>query len=210
MSSTWLFYTSYIALWVLVAFHTLVLLELVPRIETIRARGAEGDPLPMEDGSDLLVTGDAAPTIQAPELPTMRIVNSRSWLGEPSLLVFVSPSCTGCVEIADELRATRGQSSRRLVAVCRGEPSQCAQFAETYLPGIQVLIDETGEIAKQFRVHRTPTAVSLDDKLRVLRYGFPRSVTRLGLADWIGAGAGESSGTSDGRLLAPLDSIHSD
>lgn len=183
MPNTALFLTSYFALWMLILFHTLILLEVVRRVARGHVPSGEIDPIGQ---TDLLRTGTQAPNFEAPELPSRQRVRSESWQGQSTMLVFMAPECPTCRETAHELIELRRQANAHVVVLCRGEVSACKQFADMYLPDVQVLLDEAGTIAQDFRIKRTPTAVHLDEKGRILRYGFPRSVARLGLDEWLG------------------------
>jgi len=184
MPDSTLFYLSYIALWILVIFQTLILLELVRRSGSTRVSAeAEGS---IGEKTDFLEGGAPAPIFEAPDLASGKLFNSRELLGQFALLVFISPGCGTCESVADELVEFSANRSMRLLAVCSGPEAQCAQFVQQHLPAIQALVDRDGEVSNRFRIKRVPTAVQIDADGNVLQYGVPRSVTRLGLAEWVG------------------------
>ena len=189
MPDSMLFYVSHIALWILVGFQSLVLLELVRRLGSGGVSAKELEPT---EGEELLGTGTPAPSFEAPILPNMQLMKSEAWYGRPLMLVFTTPKCSGCVEVADELIDMHLNSDRQLVVFCVGESSGCVTFAETYLPGVSVLLDEKGMMAKEFRVTRTPTVIMIDEDAQIARYGFPRSVTRLQLNELLGVKSDKS------------------
>jgi peroxiredoxin len=185
MPDSTLFYVSYIALWILVVFQTLILLELVRRSGSTRASSeAEG---PTGEKTDFLEGGSPAPIFEAPDVASGKLFNSRELLGQRALLVFISPGCGTCESVASELVEFSAKSSMRMLALCSGPEAQCAQFVQQHLPAIQALVDRDGGISNQFGIKRVPTAVQIDADGNVLQYGIPRPATRLDLAEWVGA-----------------------
>lgn len=202
MATIGLFYASYIGLWALILFHTLVLLDLVRRI----AAGPVPDSGSTLIGkSNFLPTGAPAPVFEAPEVASGRIVSSEIWRGQSTILVFMAPGCPTCEETIPEVRNLHRQSTARVIVICRGAVSQCKQFVESNLSDIPVLLDETGTITKQFRVERTPTAVLMDEGALILRYGFPHSVARLGLIEWLGPQEEHAEEPEDSALAEVLN-----
>lgn len=187
MPDTALFWASYAALWVLVIFQALVLLEVVRQLGL--RRGAE-EPTSNKE-HDLLPTGTVVPEFTAPDARNGLTVTSANWHGEPVVLVFVSPTCEACRLVADELADFRRSLRARVVVLCHGASAECAEYAAAHFPEVTVLVDERGAIAGQFLVRHTPTAVLLDGNGRVLRYGTPRATPRLNLAQWAVPDAGD-------------------
>lgn len=125
MATIGLFYASYIGLWALILFHTLVLLDLVRRI----AAGPVPDSGSTLIGkSNFLPTGAPAPVFEAPEVASGRIVSSEIWRGQSTILVFMAPGCPTCEETIPEVRNLHRQSTARVIVICRGAVSQCKQF----------------------------------------------------------------------------------
>lgn len=165
-----IFYVSYAALWGLVLFQALVLIELV------RQRQAGSEPQRETDtsqGDDILPSGTVAPAFEAKDVRTGQRVESTSWLGLPTLLTFVSPSCSFCELFADELANFRRTRHAHVVTVCRGDDASCAEFVSTHFPETIAVADQVGTVAHLFGVNRTPTVVLLDSDGHVLRYGSP-------------------------------------
>ncbi len=175
------FYVSYAALWLIVAFQTIVLLEVVRRLATGQIANEAVPP----GSADLLRTGTPAPLFEALDLRTKAVVRSEVLQGKPAILVFVAPGCQACHLVSDEITGFGRDPGVQVAAICHGTSSECYEFAEEYLSTIPVLLDEAGSITDQFHVSGTPTAVMLDKKGRVLRYGVPQSAVRLGLVDWL-------------------------
>lgn len=175
MDSTTLFYVTYAVLWVLVIFQALTLIEMVRQREV---SNGSADTRFQAEKMGLLPTGTLTKAFEAPELGTGRLVQSQSWLGQPTLLVFVSPTCRYCELVANEVVDMHWKHNVRLVAVCKGERDLCLAFTTAHLPDVLALHDESGAIDRQFEVKGTPTALLLDHEGRVLRYGLPHSTSR--------------------------------
>jgi peroxiredoxin len=179
---TTLFFISYTALWVLVLFQTLVLLEMIRQLtrkpDPVSTQGQQGQEV-FVDGQ-LLSTGTRAPEFQVMELGTDRVVDSQALHGQPVVLVFVSPTCSACETIADELDQFRKMNTALLI-LCTGVEARCADFTSRYLPNVAVLWDQNGIVANEYKIQGTPTAVLIDPEWRILRYGYPQATVQLKL-----------------------------
>jgi peroxiredoxin len=181
---------SYIALWVLVLFQTLVLLELVAQ-----GRGSPTPTVvPPAALEDMLPTGSHAPSFALALAGSTESISSETLTGTPTLLAFVSPTCTTCDAVADELAGYRRASRASLVVICSGPSEACAVFATSRFPAARTLIDERGEVAKSFKIPTFPTAVLVDENWRILKYGQSRIGPRLGLSDLDVATNGQAHG----------------
>lgn len=175
------FQVSYFALWLLVLCQSLVLLEMVRRSATQR----QSETGNVEDSSidQLLPTGALLPAFEAQDLETESRVSHSALQGSQTLMVFVTPTCTTCHQLAGELLEFGQRTNARLAVVCQGELSACAAVANTSFPGAMALHDD-GSIALSFRIRRTPTAVLVDAEGRILKYGFPKSELHMELGDF--------------------------
>lgn len=197
MTDSALFSISYGALWILVILLTLVVLELMRR----GTRGGSENEDQYIGKTNFLAPGTSAPTFEAPEVSSRRMVSSTALKGKSTMLVFTAAGCSVCEATAGEL-ATFGHSAKaQLVVLCSGAAAACADFAETHLPDALVLSDDQAVIAGQFRISRTPTVVQVDREWQVVRYGFPRLVTQFGLASWFGAEADQTTDTESFSLI---------
>lgn len=168
-----IFPVTYVVLWALVIFQTLVLLELVRR-----PAGSESVDNPVR-GVKMLPTGQPAPAFAIPDLYTGDIRTNESFLGHFAVLVFVSPTCTTCEAIADDLAGTRRRLRAELVLICRGDPEDCRDFVARHFENTTTLVDRERSVARAFGIQRTPAAVILDAQGRIARYGMPRASVRL-------------------------------
>jgi hypothetical protein len=123
-----IFYTSYVALWALVIFQTLVLLGLVRQVSTNR-EALDHEVNPPEDA---LPSGSLAPEFQTLEARAKQLVQSRNWVGRPTILVFMSPHCSVCDLVAEEVENFGRRVKAQLAVLCHGEMSECVQFAATH------------------------------------------------------------------------------
>jgi len=95
MSGLWL--VSYIALWLLVIALTLIVLGLVRQLGLIHLRlGPEQNVLTTKEGLEL---GSPAPDFRATDIVQGKEITLADLKGRQSVLVFVSPSCSPCLEL---------------------------------------------------------------------------------------------------------------
>jgi methylamine dehydrogenase accessory protein MauD len=118
-------------------------------------RGAQGPDFEVIDAK----TGDR---VRLSELPV-----------RPRFLVFVTPTCLACQQLAphlNEVMKTRKQEFD-FVVVCTGDESACRAFAHAYRLEPTFLIDESTHASEAYDVKMTPFAYVLDDQRRVLIRG---------------------------------------
>lgn len=157
------FYLSYVALWILVAFQSLVLLGLVRAVYRLQ-RG------PYEAGQEL--RGKRAPSFRAVDLSDSTVDSSR-FAGELRALLFVSPDCSSCSVTLDELEALKLKTNDNVVVVCRAGRDECLALAEEHVLSVPVLVDEDREISRLYQVAGSPTAVLIGENDRILTVGHP-------------------------------------
>lgn len=176
MSTHTLFVVSYFALWTIVAFQTVVLLELV-------RRSASASPDEMANSATSgLAAGTPAPTFAAALIDGDRsrpkdqapIMDFSELVGTPTLLSFISPRCPTCVEALDTIRHMAARSDARLCFVCDGGWGDCVEFRRRHLYGHEILVsDATSTITSDYRALSPPVTVLVDEGWRVAKYGRP-------------------------------------
>lgn len=161
------FYASYVALWLVVSFQTLVLLGLV------KSHGHGELVSPHEHFHPVSnLTGQSVPTFAAMTL-SGDVFDDAALVGDDTALLFVSPECKSCTATLDELRALQGRTGGRIVLVCRGVSMECQKLAKTFDLNLTVVVDDDGGLTELFGVNGTPTAVMINPNGVVASYGHP-------------------------------------
>jgi peroxiredoxin len=179
---------TYLALWGLVVFQTLVLLGLLRESVETRRQIAElsaGGPL-----AGRLELGTKAPDFTAVEARGGGTVRRGSLAGRRSIVLFLSPSCRNCEQLAAGVHGIYHKAEGNLVLVCQGARAECLAFldAQGVRQDVPVLLDPEREIASRFRVLGVPAAVMLDEELRIRAYGSPKGPDDLAaMVDQAGA-----------------------
>lgn len=165
------FYSTYLGLWILVILQSLVLLGLLRQMLELKQRVSE---LRADGGTRYLRLGSRAPDFSATEVRSGKRIRRTDLLGHKSILLFLSPSCQTCDDLATEIHGIYHKADGRLLAVCQGGREECLRFLQSHGVNIPVLLDPENEISESFRIDGTPMAVLLDDEVRVRSYGYPK------------------------------------
>lgn len=158
------FYASYVALWALVVFETLVVIGLVKA----HGRGAAQRAPESESSAEL------APTFQAVDLVGDPI-GSSSLRGDRAALLFVAPDCPACAASPVQVEALAAKTGAPVVVVCGGDADQCAALAADFPGDVRVIADERHAIGDLFRITATPTAITLTADGRIASRGYAMS-----------------------------------
>lgn len=161
------FMTSYVALWFLAGFLTLVSLGLLREVTVLR-RSLEGF-----QRESPLVLGSRAPQFSAVDIRSDRKVTSEFLHGRTTLILFISPQCTICRHLVHSLQSLLGKYSFSAIAVCRGDESDCRDVIQSLSSEALVLLDAEAEISEVYSVSNYPVAVIIDAERRVRGYGYP-------------------------------------
>jgi cytochrome c biogenesis protein CcmG/thiol:disulfide interchange protein DsbE len=158
---------SYLILWALVVFQSLVLLGVVRVVfKTTATHDAPpaqkehlkvGEPVPQFTGIDLL--GNP--------------LGSEALAGKYNALLFVKPRCPSCTTTLQELHALRHKATGNVTLVCTGSRHDCGQLVSRYDVALPTIVDEEGSITELFRVEGTPYAVMVDEDGRIDMTGRP-------------------------------------
>jgi peroxiredoxin len=173
------FWVSYAALWMLILFHTLVLLELVRR-SSQQPMGSHGARIGKT--TTYLESGTVAPILDATDARTGETVSTSLLRGRHAVLFFTTSGCPACKAAVSEIEDFRKGVGAHLILVCHGDASECVTFASEHLPDAYTLLDGEGVIGDRFGVNEVPMAVLLDEEWRVLRYGHPQPDTETEMA----------------------------
>jgi len=169
------FVASYIAVWILVVFQGLLILALLKQLSElkllIRLGGVAG-----EDG---LPAGTAAPDFEGLDLRSATRITTNVFEGRGGALLFLSPACGSCLQLADGLRQPALSELPPILIFCQGDDSACASFIKRLGPEVYTLRDDDDGIAKSYRVDGSPTAIAINPDLTIRSYGHPLNIEDL-------------------------------
>jgi hypothetical protein len=168
MSSSFSFLSTYVALWGLVLFQTLIIVGLLRELAEIR-RLAEDGRLPQR-----LPLGARAPSLRGSDLRTGTTFDTALLSGRELVVLFLSPGCRICWRLADGTRKLPAEPSLSRIAVCHGSDGECASFVDTLAGDVPVLLDSSGSMSARYGVRSTPVAFVLDREGRIRSSGSPR------------------------------------
>jgi peroxiredoxin len=161
MNGIWLI--SYIALWALVLLLVIVLVGALRHIGILYRRGGQGAP------ATTLKAGDALPDAPIRNIQGEATRISR-FRGTPTRFLIVSPQCSGCKAILEQLAhlpldADRGQ----IVVLSMADLAETISLtSDLQLPSIYpVLLDPDGFVREKWGITATPLTVVVDQDLKV-------------------------------------------
>lgn len=161
------FMSSYLALWFLAGFLTLVAIGLLRQV-TVLKHSLEGF-----QRESPLVIGSRAPKFSVVDMRSGRKITGEFLHGRITLILFISPHCSICEHLVYSIDSLFGRYSFSLVAVCKGNEKECRRFTEPLSSEAVVLLDGDGEISEMYGVSNYPVAVVADAERRVLSYSYP-------------------------------------
>jgi methylamine dehydrogenase accessory protein MauD len=177
VSGLWLI--SYIALWILVALLTVVVLGLVRQLGLIHLRlGPEEHLTTTREG---LEVGTPAPVFREIDILNKKEITVADLKGRPSVLVFVSPSCAPCAALMPHLNAFQrtNDGKANILLFSQSEPQPCLELIQAHKLKLPVISDPEGSISKAYKVHATPFAYGLDEEGLVRRRGIANDLQGL-------------------------------
>jgi peroxiredoxin len=163
-----LFLLSYVALWLIVIFQTMVILGLT---RTVYRRDQQAVPDGTRD-EDPIPVGEPAPRFTALDVAGTR-VDETIFSGSLTALLFVSPGCSTCVATLSEVEALRQKVNGDVIVVCRAETAECGRLGSSYGLQTRVIVDEDHSLSDRFGVRTTPTAVLIGPTGRIVTHGYP-------------------------------------
>jgi peroxiredoxin len=165
------FWVSYVLLWAIALFSTLLLLGVLRTVYGRQAQAAPDDPAPATERRP-------APELVATDLHGRPFV-SDGWRHRRTAVLFVSPDCDSCKLTLPQLSALHRKVHGNVVVVCRSVTKRCAQMAEEYELDVPVLVDSDHKISERFGVDIAPTAVLVDADGMIESLGHPMGVDDL-------------------------------
>jgi hypothetical protein len=164
---------SNIALWVLVTAQGIFLLFVLRQLnnlETLAQHGSLRVPLPK---------GSSPPSFTALDQQSGRLIESHKLFQRAAILIFLSPSCSVCVRLVNEIETYRGDDLPPVIALCEGDAEHCAALLARLGSQAQFLFPDGAEVAKLFHVTSFPAAFVVDDSETLCGSGNPTSVGAL-------------------------------
>lgn len=155
---------SHLALWLVVAVQTLVLLGLIKTVLT-----PEGNQQTL-GADDHTLEGRLAPDFIA-EAVSGGFISSADFDDRPRVLLFLSPNCSNCAVTLGELEALKHKASGELIMICQDRKQTCERLVELYGLDYPVLIDDNYHVTKRFGIVDIPAAVIIGANNRVIRQG---------------------------------------
>ena len=177
MSGIWLI--SYVALWILVIAFAIIVLGLVRQLGMIYLRlGPEQNLLATSEGLEL---SKPAPQFEVLEISQNRNLTVDDLKGRPSILVFVSPSCSPCKELMPHIRQFQHTWNGKinLILFYQGDLQPAKDFYSAYDLNTLLVIDQNGKLSETFHVRATPFAYSLDKDCIVKKRGIVNDLSGL-------------------------------
>ena len=166
----------YSALWFVVIFQAILLLAVLREIAIVRQAIAHGGSLI----KNKLPIGSFAPEFLGQTSATSQRVSVESFKGRGGVILFLSPDCSICTDLAKSITQLPFEPLPQIIAFSRGDREHSSHLvvdlASKNIPLIFVGAEETFAL---YRVIGSPTAVIVDDELRIRRYGHPRDGNEL-------------------------------
>jgi hypothetical protein len=166
---------SYVVVWALVVFHSLIIVVLLKQLADLRARASGG-----QLSIDRRLPAGAV-------VPSVSIVNPRTGAADAAslfaqgegMLLFLSPECSTCAAIAAHARLLPDAAVNRIAVICNGLESSCRTLASLAGPGLRIVHNTDQTLPGHFGVTGYPTAVIVGSDWRVRRYIVPRDIAEI-------------------------------
>ncbi len=108
--------------------------------------------------------GKPAPDFQLPTLDNKRTVTLAQLRGKPTLLLFLSPTCSHChtalERFAPQLKVWQ-QKGGHLLGISSGDPREMARLAAQYAVSFPLVVQEQWQVSRQYGVPGTPWMVGI-------------------------------------------------
>lgn len=170
--------------WVVLGFAVVGLLTL-GRAHTALARSLGQLAAACEGGVSNPLINTPLPTFTVSS-PGKQLITSSQLIGQPTLLLFVSPTCTHCHHVIEELKYVEEQVQQlgvRLVGINQGDAQQMDRLLMRLGANLAVLGDEAMEATRALRVLGTPWGVAVHANGQIVGMGVLKTREQiLGLA----------------------------
>jgi AhpC/TSA family len=149
----------------LVGLHSLLLIGVIRMLAQVYEAVFPGQGPPAD------YAGKEAPSFAANTIAGVG-VDSSSFRGRLTALLFVSPLCESCAATLEELEAVRLRAAGNVYVVCSGDLVECKALGEKLRP-VEIIHDRHGDLRTLFEIRRTPTAVLIGKSGRIQSVGEP-------------------------------------
>ena len=169
------FFTTYVLIWIVVLFQGLLVLALLRELSELRRRlelGALGN-------EDRLPIGSEAPEFTGADVRTGKLVSLQTVGPNGGAILFLTPDCNLCKNLANSLRAPALSELPTVVVFCQGSERGCSAFYERLDPKGYLLHKGSEQVASLYQVTGSPTAVILDGERKIRGYGHPQDLEDL-------------------------------
>lgn len=124
------------------------------------------------------LVGTSAPAFEATDLRTGAVVSSDRFLGSPTVLLFLSPTCPTCQRLMRGLAdawETGMFGVERMLAYRNGPARPCAAYVENLddMDAVTFLGEHDAPVPAAFRLPALPALVQVDDQWRISACGYP-------------------------------------
>lgn len=163
------FPATYFALWAVVIFQGLIMLNLLRQVSTLRQFAASDSfakktPLPI---------GSEAPPFAMPDRRIGEQIALQELKPQGGVILFLTSTCPMCRELAEKIPAKGMVGISRVLAFCQGDEHGCRELMAALGLSIRAVFDAYGETAARYGVSGFPTAVVIDGELMIRGYGHP-------------------------------------
>jgi peroxiredoxin len=110
------------------------------------------------------VVGNDIPSFSATTIDGKEHFTERDLIGHPTLLVFLSPTCTHCHRVMEQLIAEESgwrETGGMLLGVSTGDSEQMKKFAHKNGANFSILAQEQWELSQLFLVNATPWGIAI-------------------------------------------------
>jgi hypothetical protein len=169
-----LFGTTYVILWLVVLIQGILVLLLVHRLTQVRPAGGFIQPLPSE-----LPIGGRAPEFSGIDVRSGSVLTSSILRGRITVLLFVSPECSGCKRLVYDLVSVSASLLDGVIVVCHGTMQSCAAALAQLAARVPILCADQARGLSEYKVSGLPVSVVINPDWTVADVRRPNSADHV-------------------------------
>jgi hypothetical protein len=175
------FFATYIAVWVLALLQGLLILALLRQLAELRRLVEQRSMHDHDDHHDeaRLPIDSLAPEFTGIDISSGMEVGIHSLSAHGGVILFLSPECSMCKGLADELRRPAINDLPPIIVLCQGGKQPCAYFMDRLGGEVLLLVERVEEVAARYHVSGFPTAIVVDSRQKIRGYGHPEKIEDL-------------------------------